>query len=104
MRSRYWVGVPAGGLALAWVTTAAAEPAFNTEGGATGSLLMLLTERLEFTLKEIPSLGAHLLGLPNLITGRVALLLVGIVAAGLVAEYVTRLLLSRTRLRGFDRL
>ena len=42
--------------------------------------------------------------LPDIVGGRTALLLLGIVVAGLAAEYIARLLLSRARLRGFDRL
>lgn len=104
MRSRYGVGALTGGLAAIWMTGAVAETAYHTEGGATGSLLKLLTERLEFTLRQLPALGTHLMGLPEQIGGRVALLLLGILVAGLVAELLVRLLLSRARLRGFDRL
>ena len=68
------------------------------------SFLKLLTERLEFTLKQIPALGRHLASLPDIVDGRTVLLLLGIVVAGLAAEYAVRLLLSRARLRGFDRL
>ena len=42
--------------------------------------------------------------LPDIVDGRTALLLLGIVVAGLAAEYAVRLLLSRARPRGFDRL
>ena len=104
MRSRYRFGALAGGWAAFWATVAVADSAYNTEAGTTGSFLKLLTERLEFTLREIPALGAHLTGLPGQISDRVALLLLGIVAAGLLAEFLVRLLLSRARLRGFDRL
>ncbi|MFO1161007.1 MAG: mechanosensitive ion channel family protein [Reyranellaceae bacterium] len=91
-------------LAVGWASVAAAETVYNTEGGATGSLLKLLTDRLEFTLKQIPALGTHLLGMPGQIGRHTALLLLGIVVAGLMAEYLVRLLLSRARMRGFDRL
>jgi small-conductance mechanosensitive channel len=98
------MALPAGGLAVAWAAAAAAGTAYNTESGATHSFLKLLTERLEFTLERVPALGGHLMGLPGQIGGRTALLLVGIVVAGLLAEYLVRLLLNRARLRGFDRL
>lgn len=103
MRSRYGIGALAG-FAASCVTAAAADTAYNTDTGATGSLLKMLTERLEFTLKHFPALGTHLMGLPGQVSGRVALLLVAIVAAGLLAEFLVRLLLSRARLSGFDRL
>ena len=102
-RSRYGIAAALGSFATAWACSAAAETAYSTEG-ATGSFLKLLTERLEFTIKHIPLLGRHLAGLPDVVSGRTALLLLGIVVAGLAAEYAVRLLLSRWRLRGFDRL
>src|SRR5512139_516310 len=104
MRSRYGIVLSAAGVTLAWASASAAKTAYDTEAGATHSFLKLVTERLEFTLAQVPALGSHLLGLPGQIGGRVALLLVGIVAAGLLAEYLVRLLFSRARLRGFDRL
>ena len=102
-RSRFARAAALGGFAAAWAGSAAAETAFSSEG-ATGSFLTLLTERLEFTLKQIPALGRHLASLPDIVDGRTALLLLGIVVAGLAAEYVARRLLSRARLQGFDRL
>ncbi len=102
-RSRYGIPAALGGLAAAWACSAAAETAYGTEG-ATDSFLSLLTERLEFTLKQIPALGEHLARLPEIVGGHTALLLLGIVVAGLAAEAVMRLLLSRARLKGFDRL
>ncbi|MGD9886147.1 MAG: hypothetical protein AB7U95_39250, partial [Reyranella sp.] len=98
------MALSAGALAVAWISAAVAGTAYNTESGATHSFLKLLTERLEFTLERIPALGSHLIGLPDQIGGRTALLLVGIVVAGLLAENLVRLLLSRARVRGFDRL
>jgi small-conductance mechanosensitive channel len=102
-RSRFARAAALGGFAAAWAGSAAAETAYGTEG-ATSSFLKLLTERLEFTLQQIPALGRHLAGLPEIVDGRTVLLLLGIVVAGLAAEYAVRLLLSRARLRGFDRL
>lgn len=102
-RSSYGIAAALGALATSFAGTAAAETAYAAEG-ATGSFLKLLADRLDFTLKQIPALGRHLAALPDIVDGRTALLLLGIVAAGLVAEYVARLLLSRARLKGFDRL
>ena len=102
-RSRFATAAALGGFATAWAGSAAARTAFSAEG-ATGSFLTLLTDRLEFTLKQIPALGQHLAALPDIVDGRTALLLLAIVAAGLAAEYIVRLLLNRARLKGFGRL
>ena len=102
-RSRYGIAAALGGLATAWACSAAAQTAYSSEG-ASGSFLKFLTDRLEFTIKHIPLLGQHLANLPNVVGGRTVLLLLAIVVAGLAAEYAARLLLSRARLRGFDRL
>src|SRR3981081_407753 len=102
-RSRFATAAALGGFATAWAGSVAARTAFSAES-ATGSFLTLLTDRLEFTLKQIPALGQHLANLPDSVGGRPALWLLGIVVAGLAAEYIVRLLLSRARLRGFDRL
>src|SRR5580704_18075254 len=89
-RSRFGTAAALGGFATAWAGSAAARTAFSADG-ATSSFLTLLTERLEFTLNQLPALGQHLANLPDIVGGR-------------TAEYVARLLLSRARLRGFDRL
>ena len=102
-RSRFATAAALGGFATAWAGSAAARTAFSAEG-ATGSFLTLLTDRLEFTLKQIPALGQHLAALPDIVDGRTALLLLAVVVAGLAAEYIVRLLLNRARLKGFDRL
>jgi moderate conductance mechanosensitive channel len=96
-------GIAAAAACLLLAGPALANTAFSSEGGATGSFLKTLSERVEFTVSQIPALGAWLAGLPDVVGGRTALLLVGIVVAGLAAEYIVRLLLSRARLRGFDR-
>ncbi len=92
-----------GGLVGAWAFPAAAQAVTAGEGAA-ASFLMLMTERFEFTFAQLPALGAHLLALPQVVGGRTALLLVGIVVAGLVAEAIARLILSRARVSAFDRL
>ena len=81
-RSRFGVPVTLGGSAAAWAWPAAAEVPYGAET-ASGSFLALLTERLEFTVNHIPALGRHLLTLPDAISGRTALLLLGIVVIGL---------------------
>ena len=102
-RSRHGIAATLGVLAASWAGAVAAETAYSAAGG-TDSFLKLLTERLEFTVQQIPALGRHLARLPEIVDGRTVLLLLGIVVAGLAAEYAVRLLLSRARLRGFDRL
>jgi small-conductance mechanosensitive channel len=102
-RSRIGAASALGGsvAGCAW-PAAAAEP--YTHEGASTSLIKLLTERLEFVAEHIPDLGRHLAALPDIVSGRTALLLVGIVVAGLAAEYAVRAILSRARTRGIDRL
>jgi small-conductance mechanosensitive channel len=102
-RSRFGTAVALGGSAAAWAGPALAETAYAAES-ASGSFIKLLTDRLEFTVNQIPALGRHLAALPTMIPGRTALLLLGIVVAGLAAEYATRAILSRARTRGIDRL
>lgn len=101
-RSRYGA-VALGALVADWAFPASAQ-AVTGGTGAAANFIALLTERFEFTITQLPALGAHLLQLPQAIGARTALLLVAIVAAGLVAEYATRLLLGRARVRAFDRL
>ena len=90
-RSKFGIAATLAGLAAAWAGSAAAQSAFQTES-ATGSFLKILTERLEFTVNQIPALGGHLMRLPDIVSGRTALLLLGIVVAGLAAEYAVRLI------------
>jgi len=102
-RSRFGIALALGSSAAAWAGAAAAETAYAAES-TSGSFIKLLTDRLEFTVNHIPALGRHLAALPGMISGRTVLLLIGIVVAGLVAEYVARAVLSRARTRGIDRL
>ena len=102
-RSRIGAASALGGSVAGWAWPAAAAEPYNHEGAST-SFIKLLTERLEFVAEHIPALGRHLAALPDIVSGRTALLLVGIVVAGLAAEYAMRALLSRARTRGIDRL
>ena len=106
-RSRYGKTAALGGFAAAACSvllagSAIAETAYSSEG-ATGSFLKILSERLDFTISHIPALGTHLANLPDIVSGRTALLLLGILVAGLAAEYIVRLLLSRARWRAYER-
>ncbi|WP_422029098.1 mechanosensitive ion channel family protein [Reyranella sp.] len=92
-----------GALAAAWSFPGAAQTVTGGHTAAAGFLL-LLTERFEFTVAQLPALGAHLLSLPQAIGTSTALLLAGIVVAGLAAEALARQILSRARVRAFDEL
>ena len=92
-----------GALAATWAFPAMAQTVTGGHSASAGFLL-LMTERFEFTVAQLPALGAHLLALPQTIGGRTALLLVAIVVAGLIAEFIARLILSRARVHAFDRL
>jgi small-conductance mechanosensitive channel len=102
-RSSWGRALAFGGLAATWTLPAGGQ---TVTGGhsAAASFLLLLTDRFEFTVAQLPALGTHLLSLPQAIGGRTALLLVGIVVAGLLAEFLARLILSRARVSAFDRL
>jgi moderate conductance mechanosensitive channel len=102
-RSRFAIASVLGAFAATWATSVAAETAYASDG-ATGSFLKILTDRLDFTIRQIPALGRHLVELPNIVGVRTALLLVGIVIGALLAEYVARALLSRVRTNSIDRL
>lgn len=103
MRSIRGVGLAIGGLFTVWDLTAAAQVVeAKTNGG--GALLDVVSGRLELTISHFPALAAHLARLPEMIGGRTVLLLVGMLVAGLAAEYLVRWLLKGVRVRGFGRL
>jgi small-conductance mechanosensitive channel len=103
-RSRHGIAsaAVAGSLVAGWAYSVAAQVA--AVSGAADSFVQVITKRLELTISHFPALAAHLARLPEIVGGRTALLLVGIVVAGLAAEYGVRLLLKRVRLSGFGRL
>ncbi len=80
-----------GAATVAGMSPAAAQMASVAEDP--GSLLRLLAARLELTIARLPELVEHLARLPETVGGRTALLLAGIVVAGLAAEYAMRNLL-----------
>ncbi|MGQ0584497.1 MAG: mechanosensitive ion channel family protein [Reyranella sp.] len=104
MRSIRGVGLAIGGLFAVWDLTAAAEVAEAKTNGAGGTLLEVVSSRLELTISHFPALAAHLARLPEMIGGRTVLLLIGMLVAGLAAEYLVRWLLKGIRVRGFGRL
>jgi len=103
-RSRHGIAsaIVAGGLVAGWAYSVAAQVA--AVSGAGDSFLQVVAKRLELTISHFPALAAHLARLPEIIGGRTALLLVGILVAGLAAEYLVRWMLRGVRLRGFGRL
>jgi small-conductance mechanosensitive channel len=94
MQSRWTLAAAGGGLAVAWTGTAVAQGA-AAGTAATGTFLQVITGRLEHTIQHIPSLNEHLVRLPGIVSGRTVLLLIGIVVAGLAAEYIVRRVLLR---------
>src|SRR5918996_3757863 len=99
-RSRFGIAAMVGGFVGEWACSAAAQSAY----AADSAFLKVLTERVDFTVHQIPALGRHLWQLPNIVDGRTFLLLLGIVVAGLAAEAIVRLALNRVRVRTIDRL
>lgn len=101
MRSMRGLGFVAGGLVAVWGLPVVAQTleAKANEGGA---FIDAVVARLEVAISHFPALVAHLLRLPEIIAGaRTALLLIGIVVAGLATEYLVRLLLRRLRESSF---
>lgn len=103
MRSIRGVGLAIGGLFAVWDLTVAAQVA-EAKTNTGGTLLDVVSGRLELTISHFSALAAHVARLPEMIGGRTALLLVGMLAAGLAAEYLVRWLLKGVRVRGFGRL
>jgi small-conductance mechanosensitive channel len=103
MRSIRGVGLAIGGLFAVWDLTAAAQVA-EAKTNTGGTLLDVVSGRLELTISHFSGLAAHVARLPELIGGRTVLLLVGMLVAGLAAEYLVRWLLKGVRVRGFGRL
>ena len=97
MRSRRGLAAVAGGLISVWVLPVAAQVAEAKANGGP-SFLDVVTAKVEVAISHFPALIAHLLRLPEIISGaRTALLLAAIVIAGLAVEYVVRLLLRSVR-------
>lgn len=90
------LAILAGTAVLASSGAAWAQAAAN-EG--LGAVLRMATERFDTTLHRLPDLAAYLSSLRAIIDGRTVLLLVGMVVAGLAAEWVARQLLIRVRHR-----
>ncbi len=81
---------------LAGAGTASAQDA-GPEGMS--SFLRLLNERIDSTLTQLPNAKTYFAGLPQEFDWRTLVLLVGVVSAGLLAEWAARQLLVRVRHR-----
>jgi small-conductance mechanosensitive channel len=85
----------------AWAQAApqSAPPISNAlaGAGALGAFLTMLSDRLDHTVEHIPKIGRYLLALPEQFDLRTTMLLVGIVVAGLAAEFAVRFLLKSRR-------
>jgi small-conductance mechanosensitive channel len=68
----------------------------NSEG-MVAVLLRSLTEQFGLVVGSFPALGAYLAGLPQQFSLRTTAILLGVVAAGLAAEWLARILLQRVR-------
>ena len=103
MRSRYGMAMASGAIVAVWTAPTAAQAVTGGEGAA-ANFLTLLTERFEFTFSQLPALRDHMIVLLRDLDGHAAVWIAGIVVAGLLAEFVVRLALSRARTNAFDRL
>src|SRR4051812_29488562 len=80
-----------------------APAGFGGSEGMFGTMLRSLTDRLELIFSNLPALGDYLARLPQQFGWRDTAILVGIVVAGLGAEWLARMLLQRARLGIFER-
>lgn len=103
MRSRHGIALASAATAAIWAVPAVAQAVTGGQGAA-ASFLATLTERFEFTFAQLPELGRHLMMLLRDLDGHAAIWLAGIVVAGLLAEFLVRLALSRVRSRVFGRM
>jgi small-conductance mechanosensitive channel len=90
-------------VALTGADAWAQASAFGTGSGVLAPMLRELSDRIDLVFANLPALGGYLAGLPDLIGGRSAALLIGIVVAGLAAEWLARTLLKRMRTGIFAR-
>jgi moderate conductance mechanosensitive channel len=89
-------------IGLASTAVAQASHAFGS-GDALGAFLSQLSDRLDHTIQDTPNLGRYLLDLPQQFDLATTLLLLGIVVAGVAAEFLARRVLRRVRHRNFVR-
>jgi moderate conductance mechanosensitive channel len=102
MISKYAVAAAAALAAVPALARAESGKAFDNSSEVS-SFLATLTEKLDHTIQHIPKLGRFLLDLPQLFDLRTTALLIGIVVAGLAAEYLVRWRLQKQRERIFSK-
>ncbi|HYD06500.1 MAG TPA: mechanosensitive ion channel domain-containing protein [Reyranella sp.] len=102
MRNRMLLlAFPAAGLASE--ASAQAARSFGMQESMMAGILRGLIGRLDQIIASLPALGAYLAGLPQQFGWRQAGLLIGIVVAGLAAEWLARTLLQKVRVGLFER-
>ena len=105
MRSIRGVGLAIGGLFAIWDVDSGSGSGGGQDKRRRQRSSTSSPGRLELTISHFPALAAHLARLPEMIGGRTFLLLVGIVVAGLAAEYLVAAGCSRASgSAGFGRL
>jgi small-conductance mechanosensitive channel len=102
-KSTFLLAFSAAVLSTGSAARAQAVAGFGASEGMFGTMLRSLTDRLEQIFSNLPALGDYLARLPQQFGWREAAILVGIVVAGLVAEWLARVLLQRARLGIFER-
>jgi len=76
---------------------------FGNSAGVLAPMLRELSDRIDLVFTNLPALGSYLMGLPSVLGWHGAALLLGIVVAGLAAEWLARTLLKRMRTGIFAR-
>jgi small-conductance mechanosensitive channel len=84
-------------LAMPGVAWAQVVKSVGGSDGVAGTFLSSLTDRIEQIFASLPALGDYFARLPQQLSLGVTALLLGIVVAGLVAEWLARVLLQRAR-------
>jgi len=103
VRRRVLSGLAAAVLAGQGEAWAQASKARHANDSVMGPFLKTIFDRLDQTLASMPALGGYLAGLVQQFDQRLTGLLIGIVIAGLLAEWLVHLVLERTRLGIFER-
>jgi len=80
-----------------------AASGFGMQDSMVGSMLRSLTDKLDLIFANLPALGSYLAGLRLLFSWQETALLLGIVVAGLAAEWLTRVAVQRLRVGIFER-
>jgi small-conductance mechanosensitive channel len=90
-------------VALTGADAWAQASAFGSSAGVLAPMLRELSDRIDLVFTNLPAFGRYLMGLPAMIGWRGLALMLGIVVAGLAAEWLARTLLRRMRTGIFAR-